>query len=226
MIPVVPYHHLNILRGDLIDGGAKMPALLRYLPKLGSNHFAYVGSVYGSGAWAVAEACARLNYKCTLFIAKSDYTPLWLPNIEKTGAILHWCDPLPVATLHQTVTADYPDLYNLPLGFDTPEFIEDMAGILRESIATPPPELWLPALSGVIARSASRAFPDSQIHVVSAAKNPGNIGQATLHTAPEKYHKPAINPPPYPSCLFSDAKVWQFAEVMAQPNSYILNVSL
>lgn len=203
-----------------------MPALLRYLPKLDHTHFAYVGSAYGSGAWAVATACARLHYQCTLFIAKSDYTPLWLPELERTGAVLRWATPLPVATLHQNVMDEHPDLYNLPLGFDTPEFIADMSDILRESIPAPhPPEIWVPALSGVVARAACMAFPRARIHAVSAVKYPGNIGRAHLYTVPEKYHRPATNPPSYPACPFSDAKVWQFAKKMAVSGAYILNVS-
>lgn len=229
-VPITSEGDFNILRGDMIGGGLKMPALLRYLPKLTHSHFAYVGSVYGSGAWAVAEACAQLGYQCTLFIAKSDYTPLWLPELEKTGSILRWCDPLPVAMLHEQVTHEHPNLYNLPLGFDTQEFIADMSDILRDSIPAPfPPEIWLPALSGVVARAACLAFPDTKIHAVSAAKHAGNIGRAILHTAPEKYHKPALTPPPYPACPFSDAKVWQFAEKMPISSrvsgAYILNVS-
>lgn len=226
LYPITPFNNIHVVRGDLTKGGLKMPALLRHLPKLNHSHFAYVGSVYGSGAWAVAEACAQLHYQCTLFIAKSDYTPLWLPELEKAGAVLRWCDPLPVATLHKQVTGDHPDLYNLTLGFDTPEFISDMSDILRESIPTPhPPEIWLPALSGVVARAACMAFPDTKIHAVSAAKHPGNIGRAILHTAPGKYHKPVLTPPPYPACPFSDAKVWQFAQKMAISGAYILNVS-
>lgn len=216
--------NLSIVCGHKIQGGLKMPALLRYLPTLNHTHFAYVGSVYGSGAWAVAEACAQLNYKCTLFIAKSDYTPPWLPKLEKTRAILNWCDPLPVATLHQKVTDEHPDLYNLPLGFDDPEFIADMAHILRVSIVTPPSEIWVSALSGVIARAASLAFPDALIHAVSAAKHVGDVGKAQLYFAPEKFYQPARITPPYPACPFSCAKIWQFAKDKAAPDAYILNV--
>lgn len=202
-----------------------MPALLRYLPTLDHTHFAYVGSVYGSGAWAVAEACARLNYKCTLFIAKSDYTPPWLPKLEETDTKLHWCDPLPVVALHQTVTEQHSDLYNLPLGFDKPEFIAYMAEVIRQSIGELcPPEIWSPCLSGVLARAACLAFPDTTIHAVCAAKHYGDIGRSIPYIAPEKYHKPAITPPSYPACPFSDAKVWQFAKAQACKGAFILNI--
>ncbi len=211
----------------MIEGGLKVPALLKYLPRLAHRHFAYVGSVYGSGAWAAAVACAQLGYKCSLFIARSDDRPPWLSRLDSSSSTnFQWCAPLPVSMLHQTIRETYPDLYHLPLGFDTVEFIADMATVLRESIPDSPPEIWVPALSGVVARSACLAFPQSAIKVVSAVKHHGPIGHATFYTAPEKYHRAALIPPPYPSCPFSDAKVWQFAIKSAIPGAYILNVSL
>lgn len=174
----------------------------------------------------MAEACATLGYKCTLFIARSPYAPVWLPCIKDTAANLIWCDPLPVVTLHQQVTEHYPELYNLPLGFDSPEFISDMTDVLRTSIGSLPSEIWLPVLSGVLARAACLAFPTTPIHAVCMAKNYGPIGNAIPHMAPEKFHKPAISLPPYPACPFSDAKLWQFAEKQALAGAFILNVGV
>lgn len=234
-IPTSHYHHLTILRGDMVAGGAKTPALLRYLPRLNHTRFAYIGSVYGLGAWAMAEATSQLGLECSLFIARSSYRPHWIEKAEQSGAIIHWCDPLPVATLHENITNARPDLHVIPLGFDTPEFISDMAAIMRDTLLlsfptgkgtgiTDPPEIWVPSLSGVLSRSACLAFPHTPIHAVSAAKHPGDIGRATLHTAPEKFHHPAKTPPPYPACPFSDGKLWQFAEKTAVSGAFIWNV--
>lgn len=210
----------------MVKGGAKTLALLRTLPRLNHSHYAYVGSVYGSGAWAVAEACAQLNYQCTLFMARSDYAPSWLSQIEKIGANLVWRDPLPVQTLHTEITLNNPDMFNLPLGFESPEFISDMANVLKESIQTPPPEIWLSVVSGVLAHAVCLAFPKTKINAVCVAKNHGNIGHATAIIAPEKFYRPAVTPPPYPACPFSDAKVWQFAEKQAVSGAFILNVGV
>jgi hypothetical protein len=202
-----------------------MPALLRYLPQLNHNHIAYVGSVYGSGAWAVAEACTQLGLQCSLFLAKSDYTPSWMPDLARTTAQLNWCHPTPVTDLHASITRDYPALCNLPLGFDTPDFIATMATVMKDILPTPPDELWLPALSGVLARAACLAFPNTDIHAVSAAKHPGDIGRAQRHHAPEKFHHSAKMPPPYPACPFSDAKVWQCAVQSPTTSKAVWNVS-
>lgn len=226
LIPITTHHHLNILRGDMIAGGLKTLALLHTLPRFHHSHFAYVGSVYGSGAWAVAEACAQLDYQCTLFVARSDYTPTWLSQIENTGTNLVWCDPLPVETLYARITYNYPDIFNLPLGFDSPEFISDMADVLKESIQIPPPEIWLPVVSGVLARATCAAFPQTKINAVCVAKNHGDIAHATPIMAPEKFYRPAVTPPPYPACPFSDAKLWQFVEKQAVSGAFILNVGV
>jgi hypothetical protein len=220
-IPITKQNKLNIVRGDLIRGGAKTPALLNYLPCLNHTHFAYAGTVYGSGAWAVATACDMLGLDCTLFIAQSDYKPDWVTDCADK---IIWCDPSPVATLHETITSTRPDLYNLPLGFDTPDFITVMADVMRKTIPASPAEIWVPCLSGVLARAACLAFPDTTIHAVSAAKHHGDIGRAIPHTAPEKFHRPALTPPPYPACPFSDAKLWQFAEKQAVSGAFLWNV--
>lgn len=210
----------------MIKGGLKTPALLHTLPRLNHSHFAYVGSVYGAGAWAVAEAASQLGFQSTLFMARSDYTPTWLPQIKMTGADVIWCDPAPVETFHRHVTKEYPELYNLPLGFDNSDFISDMADVLRQSITSPPPEIWLSVVSGVMARATCLAFPTTPIHGVCVAKNHGDIGHAKAYQAPEKFYRPALTPPPYPACPFSDAKLWQFAEKKAVSGAFILNVGL
>jgi hypothetical protein len=118
------------------------------------------------------------------------------------------------------------DICNLPLGFDSPEFISEMANVLKESIQTPPSEIWLSVVSGVLARAARLAFPKTQINAVCVAKNHGDLGHATPFIAPEKFYRPAITQPPYPACPFSDAKVWQFAEKQAVSDAFILNVGV
>ena len=224
---VTRHNNLHTVRGDQTRGGSKTAALLRYLPTLGQHHFAYAGTVYGSGAWAVATACAQLGLKCSLCIAKSDYTPTWLDDIPRLGATLHWVDPVPVVQIHDTITHTQHDLCNLPLGFDTPEFISAMSGVMCDTLGHhAPTEIWLPSLSGVLARAACMAFPHLPVHAVSAARHAGDTGRAIMHMAPEKFHRPALHPPPYPACPFSDAKVWQFAEKMAVSGAFIWNVSV
>lgn len=212
------------MRGDLIPGGLKTLALLRWLPTLNHTHFAYTGSVYGSGAWAVATVCRELGYDCSLFIARSNYDPAWLKDVKP--ATLYWCEPLPVNDLHQQTHDHYPELYNLPLGFDTPDFIDAMADAMYEILSDTPPEIWIPAVSGVLARAACLAFPDIPIHAVLAARHAGDTGQAIRHEYEGKFHRAPASLPPYPACPFSDAKAWEVAKEMAVPGAVLWNVSL
>lgn len=217
-----------MVRGDLIAGGTKKLALLDYLPKRGSRHFAYAGTVYGSGGWALAEACAELGYDCNLFIAPAKYKPHWLGSIPQLGASLVWCAPKPVAAIHHDISANHPHLDNLPLGYDDPAFADSLASVVAATLRHHGlSEIWLPSISGVLARAAAQARPETPIHAVSAVKHPGNCGAAaTTYCAPEKFHQPARNPPPYPACPFSDAKVWQFAAPMKKAGSIIWNTGL
>jgi hypothetical protein len=216
---------LTILRGDKIAGGLKKLALLRYLPLLNHHHFAYAGTVFGSGGWAVARACADLKLGCTLLLSTSNYSPPWLDDVTQTSTTIDWQNPIPVTDIHQTIATQYPYLYNLPLGFDDDNFIACMASVLAEICPTPPPEIWLPALSGTLARSASIAFPASIIHAVSAVKHHGDCGRSIIHDAPDKFYHMAKLLPPYPSCPFSCAKVWSLAKDLASPKAMIINVS-
>ena len=101
-----------------------------------------------------------------------------------------------------------------------------MADVMQDALAGhAATEIWLPALSGVLARAACTAFPHLPVHTVSAARHAGDTGRAIVHMAPEKFHRPALTPPPYPACPFSDAKVWQFAEKMAVSGAFIWNMS-
>ncbi|MEK7800902.1 MAG: hypothetical protein AAB276_00450, partial [Pseudomonadota bacterium] len=192
-----------------------------WLPTLQTNHVVYAGSVFGSGGLAVALAARQLGIKATILMARSKYTPPWISDIE--GSI-QWTYPLPVAQLH-TMGEDIANAVNLPLGFDHPNFRKEMVHIIRNTILRPPPEIWCSALSGTLARAIHASFPDIPLHVVTPARMAVPIANAHMHLSPEKYHQPARILPPYPSCPFSDAKIWQFAEKMAVSGAYIWNVS-
>lgn len=218
------HNDLFILRGDKIRGGLKKLALLEYLPTLNHTHFAYAGTVFGSGGWALATACEELGYKCTLFISKSNHMPDWINDLNSGSCDLIRPDPKPVATIKTDGEAAYPNLHMMPLGFDTPDFINSMAKILKDLIPASPPQIWLSALSGTLARSAGLAFPESEIIAVSPVKHVGDCGRAKILFAPEKFHRKALTAPPYPACPYSCAKIRQFADLQAASGACIINV--
>ncbi|MDY0028760.1 MAG: hypothetical protein RBR86_02330 [Pseudobdellovibrionaceae bacterium] len=224
MLLSITDNKMTILRGDKIRGGLKKLALLKYLPTLNHNHFAYAGTVFGSGGWALATACEELGYKCTLYIAKSKHTPDWISDLNPKSCTLIWVDPKPVEHIKSEITLAHPDLYMMPLGFDDPSFIESMAKILKDLLPEQPPQIWISALSGTLARAACSAFPDTEIIAVSPVKHVGDCGHAEITFSPEKFHQKATTLPPYPACPYSCGKLWQFVDLHASQGACIINV--
>ncbi len=209
---------LTILRDDLLPGGTKRRALVKWLPKLNQNHFIYAGSVYGSGGWALAEACKDLGYKCTLALSKSKFRPSWLDMID---CEVIWHEAIPVDRIYKLYERDEG---LLPLGYNEDGFKISLAEVFRETDITPS-EIWFPCVSGVLLQAAQIAWPNTKLNAVCVARYHGEIGSATKYQADEKYHQPAKEPPPYPSNPFSDAKLWQFTRQFALKDSLIWNTS-
>lgn len=217
--PVIEtYDGLQVVRDDLLPGGTKRRALVNWLPSLDTDHFIYAGSVFGSGGWALAEACHDLGLTCTLALSKADYYPHWLDLID---CGIKWFDPQPVEHIYQSFN-NAKGL--LPLGYSDPGFKSCLTDIFVKSGLTPS-SVWMPCVSGVLLQSAQAAWPNTEFNAVCVAKNHGNIGNATKYQTPEKYYQPARNPPPYPANLFSDAKLWPFAQKFAVKDTLIWNTS-
>lgn len=213
----------KVLRDDLTFGGTKRIALENWLPSLKANHVIYAGSVFGWGVPAVSMACQTLGIKCTILMSESKYQPVWLRQVQESSTrLLIKKQPLPVEVLHEEAEA-YTDCYRLPLGFDDPGF---RAAIGEYARTHPAPErAWVPVVSGTLLRALEEAWPYTEFHGVCAARRHGYEGNATLYLAPEKYSQPAETPPPYPSCSFSDAKVWQFASLHGLQDDLIWNTN-
>lgn len=165
-------------------------------------------------------ACQTLKMRCTILMSESSYEPPWMKRLSEMKTRLVITRPTPVELLMQQAAA-YKECHLLPAGFDVPEFREAIAYHAAE---VPPPErAWVPVVSGTLLKSLEQAWPDTEFHGVCAARKHGYTGNATLHMAPEKYSQPAVEKPPYPSCPFSDAKVWQFASKLGKQNDLIWN---
>lgn len=212
-----------VCRDDLLDGGTKRRALLRYLPKLNATHFFYAGTVFGSGGWALAEACLDLGFRCTLFLSDHSYKPAWT---EKFSAHIKWQAPNTVEHIHAQIiqAAQTDDALALPLGFDDPDFKACMVKVLKD-IEMNQSEIWMPCVSGTLVNAAQTAWQEISINAVCVAKHHGDLGTARKHQAAEKYHQPAKEPPPYPANKFTDAKLWSFVRQFALKDALIWNTS-
>lgn len=214
---------MHIQRDDLIPGGTKRRALDVLLKDYCEGHIGYAGTILGHGALALAHACEEQGKRAHLFLSCNDDSHPMLARIAKTNAKIKRCAPVPVEQLAEDArnwenTTD--DAFVFPPGFNFAPFREKMAECLQGIDLPPHSEIWCCAVSGVMAGTLRAAFPQTPLKIVAVTKSTQGD-----YTAPEKYHQPAQSPPPYPSCLYTDAKVWQFAEKHARPDALIWNIA-
>lgn len=207
---------MHIQRDDLIAGGTKRRALDILLPTMPYGTIAYAGTIFGHGALALAHACMAAGKQARLYLSCNDENHPMVKRIRETGATIARCAPLPVEHLFREAEGEYI----FPLGFDTPDFHTAMVDSLRDITLPNPSEIWCCAVSGTMAKSLKAAYPEIPVKTVAVAKSAKGD-----YTAPEKYHQPALHPPPYPSCPYTDAKVWQFAQAHAKPDALIWNIA-
>jgi len=168
-------------------------------------------------------ACQTIKMKCTILMSQSSYEPPWMKQIKSMSTrLLIKKQPIPVDFLHDEA-GSYTECTRLPLGFNDQGFLDALAAYA--STAPAPARAWVPVVSGTLLRALEQAWPETEFHGVCAARRHGYEGKATLHMAEEKYSQPAENPPPYPACSFSDAKVWQFASRLGQQDDLIWNTN-
>lgn len=223
--PIVEQHcGYNVIRDDKLQGGSKRRALVRWLAELDHDHFSYAGTVFGSGAWALAEACYDLGKHCTIYMARGKYQPIWLGRMNRLPCRIIWTDPLPVLEIEKQAVQN-TEAHYLPIGFDHADFIRHMSAVFQKSLPHPE-QIWLPNVGGTLLKAAIEAWPKADIRAVCAARLTEKLEGITCYQAPEKYHQPARMPPPYPACPFSDGKLWQFARQFAVTNAYIWNTSI
>lgn len=207
---------MHIQRDDLIAGGTKRRALDLLIPNMVATDIAYAGTIFGHGALALSLACEAAGKQAHLYLSCNDPTHPMIARIKQTNAVIERCEPLPVEQLFDAAQGDYV----FPLGFDAPDFHDAMAVALKSIELPPHSEIWCCAVSGTMATALKTAFPDTVLRIVAVAKS-----AAGEFYAPEKYHQPAQVPPPYPSCPYTDAKVWRFAADHAQHDSLIWNIA-
>ena len=207
---------LSVLREDLIAGGTKRRALDIMLADIPADEIAYAGTIFGHGALALAHACEAVGKTAHLYLSCNDDRHPMIGRIRKTNAVIKRCAPLPVEQLYNEIKSGYV----FPLGFDAPDFHAAMASALKDIVLPPHSEIWCSAVSGTMAKSLKAVFPDTPLRIVAVTKS--TMGD---FRAPEKYHQPAIAPPPYPSCPYTDAKVWQFAVKHAKQDALIWNIA-
>ncbi len=210
---------MDIQRDDLIVGGTKRRGLDVLLNRTTSNKIFYPGTTMGHGALALAHACEDAGKQAHIFICGQAEDAM-IKKIMKTNAVVNLNRPMPVSALYELAKSQSGESAVFPPGFDMPEFEEAMTTALKDLDLSSYNEIWTCSVTGTLTRALKKAFPDKLFRTVSVVKS----GDGDF-TAPEKYHQKAKNPPPYPSCPYTDAKVWQFATLHAGPRALIWNTA-
>ena len=210
----------NILRDDLVVGGTKRRGLYLLLRGLNAETVFYAGTVMGHGALALAHAGRDANKNVNIVLSAKETDPYVL-KLQDAGANVHLSKPLPIETLHAQAIEMAEGAPVFPPGFATPEFAGSLSGVVAALDVSPYPEIWVASVTGTLARALKKTFPKTMVRTVSVVKN----GAPCDFTAAEKYHQPAKAPPPYPSCVYTDAKIWRFAKKHAASGALIWNTA-
>lgn len=211
---------LNVLRDDLVAGGTKRRGLYLLLRGMNADTVFYAGTTMGHGALALALAGRDARKNINILLSAKNNDP-YVAKLQDAGATVHACNPLPIETLHQQAIEMAEGAPVFPPGFATPEFAGSLSGALSSLDISPYPEIWVASVTGTLARALKKTFPKIMVRTVSVVKN----GAPCDFTAPEKYHQPAKSAPPYPACVYTDAKVWRFTQKHARPGALIWNTA-
>lgn len=173
----------------------------------------------GHGALALAQSCKDHKKESHIFIC-GDRGDAMVQKLEEAGAHIYLQPPMTISSLHEIATKHGNGHTIFPPGFDMPAFEASLVESIKIFDASPYSEIWTTSVTGTLTRAIKQAFPDKPVKTVSVVKS--GIGD---HVAPEKYHKPAKEMPPYPACPNTDAKLWQFARLHAAPQALIWNTA-
>lgn len=222
--PVIQEHNgILVVRDDLIAGGTKR----RVLPSLvkGADEFVYASPAYGYAQVALAYTCREMGLKATVFTAKRKVMHPRTLEAKMAGAKIVMVPTGYLSNVRAKARgyAETVGAYNLPFGFDTPEFATQLADVAR-AIDVKPKEVWTVAGSGTLSRALQIAWPDATFHAVRVGAEP-QAGRARVYQAPESFEQDAKLKPPFPSCSNYDAKVWRFIREHATPGALFWNVA-
>lgn len=220
---------IAVVRDDLLAGGTKRRVLERVLARRPAKEFVYAASAVGHGQLALALAAADLGCRATVFVAGRKKRHPLTEAAAAAGADIRdvWQAPayLPNVARHAVLYAgtkgEGTEL--LPLGFDMPEFRQELTHLARQ-LPVSPREVWAVLGSGALIRSLQQAWPEAKFHGVLVGRLP-ELQDVEVHEAPEVFERTARLPPPFPSAPHQDAKVWQFVCKRAGKGALFWNVA-
>lgn len=247
---ITKLHGISVVRDDLLPGGTKQRAVIPFLKGLmqnGHRHFYYASPFCGFAQVALAYAGLVLKTKVTVICErdKRKSVPafhLFSILAQTYGANIVMVDSLEEAEHLATARSKaHPRGFKIPMGFNRPEFIENLKCEVQNVLADIEARngtikrIWLPIGSGTLVRTfLSATTQDVKLMCVNVKvlapdderiRALSDSPRVKIFNAPMAFHDEAKNLPEIPSNLFYDAKIWSFIEMHGHPGDLWWNVA-
>jgi hypothetical protein len=223
---------LSVVHHDTVEGGTKALVLPDILRKIGADVYVYASPSWGYAQFALAVACAEVGATARIYVPARKQPSTPTQAAIAAGAVVEQIRP-GYLNVVQKRAADWSAAHGarlLPFGLHMPEMTLGLVGLAEQIYPQPEPDarVWVAAGSGTLWQALQLAWPRSVFGVVQVGK-PLRAdwlrGPDCLYVAPEKFERPAKQPPPFPSAANYDAKVWQFIQQDARDGDVFWNVA-
>lgn len=239
---LLPHDRFIVVRDDMCEGGTKRRVLEVLVPQIDQDEIVYAGHAYGYAALAMALAAQKCGKRVHVFYPSpipwsrardGEGDGVEVEVFERTIAQpnLTW-SVQPVRHQHELVAAAKAyakanNAYFMPIGCASPAFRDGLVQVAKSLPIPAPKEVWCMCGSGLLSSALAEAWPDAKIIAVSLGMSHLVVDRerVVVYEAPEEPEEAAEVPPPYPSALYYDAKIWRFAAKFGSEGALIWNVS-
>lgn len=237
---------ITVVRDDRLKGGTKQRAAipcLQHMINEGAREFVYASPFSGFAQIALAVSCEAINVRCTIFAQQQGTAASKFTSLAAQTAKVCLCESLQDAERQadEYVASDKQRM-KIPLGFNFQEYREELHKsldaqwrLLCGQLNLAPRVLWLPVGSGTLAHVFRSVVPPrTHLACVDVGVLPKtdprimsvqNLWNTSYHKVPEEFSEAVKIPPPIPSNLYYDAKLWQFVRKNACPLDVWWNVA-
>lgn len=224
----------NVIREDMLIGGSKERISVPFLSTIPNEHIFYRGPVNGYAQVALAYGSLLTGKKFHMIVNKQKDGKKYVITLLGMifGSIVHEIEKPSNEEEDEKITksiiSKYKNSYRIPLGLSDPIVLDMYKNSLLSVFGTIKPKtLWMTVSTGVIYSFLHSILPDTKFYIVfSGHKDLSIVKDRTIYFfAPEHHRSDAQNPPPYPSEISYDAKLWQFVTKYGTNGDYIFNTA-
>jgi hypothetical protein len=201
-----------VVRDDLLPGGTKVRGLAALGVPGPGEEWCYASPSWGHAQLALALAGAAAGARVRIFVPERRDLSAPTRAARDAGARLVLV-PAGRLSVVQARARDYCALTGAtlaPFGLAVPG-MEAALAVVAAGVAARhpnPPQVWVAAGSGMLARALARAWPAAELVAVVVGAEPRLPAGARAIRSPTGFEAVAPEPPPIPSAGNYDAKVW------------------